>query len=63
MALFGKKDKPAPASPQDLQIREQQEVNTAYQKGITALRDFIAPSSLEFKGKAGCVTLENKRPL
>jgi conjugal transfer ATP-binding protein TraC len=52
MALFGKKkDSPAPASPQELQMREQQEVNTAYQKGITALRDFIAPSSLEFKGK------------
>ncbi|MBA3757256.1 DUF87 domain-containing protein [Candidatus Saccharibacteria bacterium] len=27
---------------------EQQEVNTAFQKGVTALRDFIAPSSLEF---------------
>lgn len=30
--------------------REQQEVNAAFQKGITALRDFIAPSSIEFKG-------------
>lgn len=28
--------------------REQQEVAAAFQKGITALRDFIAPSSLEF---------------
>ncbi len=28
--------------------REQQEVNLAFQKGITALRDFIAPSSIEF---------------
>ncbi|MEI6751488.1 MAG: DUF87 domain-containing protein, partial [Candidatus Saccharibacteria bacterium] len=28
---------------------EVQEVNVAFQKGITALRDFIAPSSLEFK--------------
>jgi conjugal transfer ATP-binding protein TraC len=46
-----KKDLPAAQSPQGLQEREQQEVNTAYQKGITALRDFIAPSSLEFKGK------------
>ncbi len=27
---------------------EQQEVQAAFQKGITALRDFIAPSSLEF---------------
>jgi type IV secretory pathway VirB4 component len=52
MALFGgKKDAPAHASPQELQQREQQEVSAAYQKGITALRDFIAPSSLEFKSK------------
>jgi len=29
------------------QIREQQEVSSAFQKGITALRDFIAPSSIE----------------
>ncbi|MEK7603345.1 MAG: DUF87 domain-containing protein [Patescibacteria group bacterium] len=29
--------------------REQLEVNAAFQKGITALRDFIAPSSIEFK--------------
>ncbi|GAC1392529.1 MAG: hypothetical protein NVSMB46_08660 [Candidatus Saccharimonadales bacterium] len=27
--------------------REQQEVNSAFQKGISALRDFIAPSSIE----------------
>jgi type IV secretory pathway VirB4 component len=33
---------------QQQQIREQQEVQQAFQKGITALRDFIAPSSLEF---------------
>ncbi len=32
------------------QAREQQEVMAAFQKGITALRDFIAPSSLEFSG-------------
>lgn len=31
-------------------MREQQEVQSAFQKGITALRDFIAPSSLEFSG-------------
>jgi type IV secretory pathway VirB4 component len=31
-------------------MREQQEVQAAFQKGITALRDFIAPSSLEFFG-------------
>ncbi|CAN5624087.1 hypothetical protein BH23PAT1_BH23PAT1_0910 [soil metagenome] len=30
--------------------REQVEVNAAFQKGITALRDFIAPSSLEYFG-------------
>ncbi len=29
-------------------VREQQEVQMAFQKGVTALRDFIAPSSLEF---------------
>lgn len=28
--------------------REQQEVQAAFQKGVTALRDFIAPSSIEF---------------
>jgi conjugal transfer ATP-binding protein TraC len=30
--------------------REQQEVQAAFQKGITALRDFIAPASIEFVG-------------
>ncbi len=35
---------------QQQQFREQQEVQAAFQKGITALRDFIAPSSLEFFG-------------
>jgi len=29
--------------------REQQEVTSAFQKGVTALRDFIAPSSLELQ--------------
>lgn len=29
--------------------REQQEVSAAFRKGITALRDFIAPSSLDFQ--------------
>lgn len=32
------------------QAREQAEVAAAFQKGITALRDFIAPSSIEFMG-------------
>jgi conjugal transfer ATP-binding protein TraC len=31
------------------QVREQQEVAAAFQKGITALRDFIAPSSIELQ--------------
>jgi conjugal transfer ATP-binding protein TraC len=35
---------------QQQQAREQAEVAAAFQKGITALRDFIAPSSLEFSG-------------
>jgi conjugal transfer ATP-binding protein TraC len=49
--MLGKK-KPAPIDPRiSQQEREQQEVNTAFAKGITALRDFIAPSSLEFKSK------------
>jgi conjugal transfer ATP-binding protein TraC len=30
------------------QLREQNEVAAAFQKGVTALRDFIAPSSIEF---------------
>jgi type IV secretory pathway VirB4 component len=48
MKLPGKKQ-PPPIDPMVAQqVREQQEVNTAFQKGITALRDFIAPSSLEF---------------
>lgn len=49
--MFGRKKQP-PADPvalaQAQQAREQQEVQAAFQKGITALRDFIAPSSLEF---------------
>ncbi|HSX43008.1 MAG TPA: DUF87 domain-containing protein [Candidatus Saccharimonadales bacterium] len=35
---------------QQQQAREQAEVEEAFRKGITALRDFIAPSSLEFFG-------------
>jgi type IV secretory pathway VirB4 component len=31
------------------QQREQQEVTAAFQKGVTALRDFIAPSSIELQ--------------
>src|ERR1700761_2574251 len=50
MAIFGGKKQPAIDPALAAQIREQQEVATAFQKGVTALRDFIAPSSIEFKG-------------
>jgi len=49
---FGRKKKQPPADPvaiaQAQRTREEQEVQAAFQKGITALRDFLAPSSLEF---------------
>jgi len=38
----------AVALAQNQRAQEDQEVQEAFQKGITALRDFIAPSSLEF---------------
>ena len=51
MGVFGGSKK-APIDPiamaQAQQMREQQEVDAAFRKGITALRDFIAPSSVEF---------------
>lgn len=49
--MFGKKKQQLDpvAIAQAQQLREQQEVSAAFQKGITALRDFIAPSSLEFQ--------------
>jgi type IV secretory pathway VirB4 component len=49
MGLFGKKQvKVDPvALAQQQQVREQQEVDEAFRKGISELRDFIAPSSLE----------------
>jgi conjugal transfer ATP-binding protein TraC len=43
---FGKK-KDAPIDPATM---EKQEVAAAFAKGVTALRDFIAPSSLKFEG-------------
>lgn len=49
---FGKKKQPQMdpiAIAQAQRAREQQEVQAAFLKGVTALRDFIAPSSLEFK--------------
>src|SRR5580704_15902048 len=50
MAL-GKKKQPVDpvAVAQAQRQREEQEVSVAFQKGITALRDFIAPSSIEFQ--------------
>ncbi|HEY8999535.1 MAG TPA: DUF87 domain-containing protein [Candidatus Saccharimonadales bacterium] len=53
MAFGSKKKAIDPvAATQALQMQEQQEVNAAFQKGITALRDFIAPSSLEFQSSS-----------
>jgi conjugal transfer ATP-binding protein TraC len=50
MAFGKKKQQLDPvAIAQSQRAREQMEVHAAFQKGITALRDFIAPSSLEFK--------------
>ena len=49
---FGKKKKletDPVAMAQAQRMHEEQEVNTAFQKGVTALRDFIAPSSIEFQ--------------
>lgn len=48
---FGKKNQPLDpvALAQQQKLREQQEVNMAFQKGVTALRDFIAPSSIVFE--------------
>jgi len=46
---FNKKQKLDPAAiAQAQRAQEEQEVHSAFQKGITALRDFIAPSSIEF---------------
>ena len=54
MGLFGpKQPKLDPiAMAQAQRAREEQEVSTAFQKGITALRDFIAPASLEFSSSS-----------
>lgn len=49
---FGKKKKQQldpVAIAQAQRLREEQEVSAAFQKGITALRDFIAPSSIDLK--------------
>ncbi len=51
--MFGKKNNPVSQDPialaRNQQAQEQMEVQAVFKKGITALRDFIAPSSLEFK--------------
>lgn len=50
MGIFGKKQpKIDPVLLAEQQrAMEQQEVHAAFQKGVTALRDFIAPSSIEY---------------
>jgi type IV secretory pathway VirB4 component len=52
MGLFGGKKPPPPQiDPYQAQEKRQAgEVSSAFQKGVTALRDFIAPSSIEFAG-------------
>ncbi len=50
MGIFKKQPKIDPVMMAEQQrVAEQQEVNAAFQKGITALRDFIAPASIEFQ--------------
>ncbi len=49
--MFGRSKQPSldPVAIAQMQrAHEEQEVNAAFQKGVTALRDFVAPSSLEF---------------
>lgn len=48
---FGKKNQPVDpvAAAQAQRALEEKEVQAAFQKGVTALRDFIAPSSLAFE--------------
>ncbi len=49
--VFGRKKQPDDpvALAQAQRQREEQEVQAAFQKGVTALRDFIAPSSIELQ--------------
>lgn len=50
MAFGRNKTAPDPmAVAQEQKTREEQEVDAAFNKGITALRDFIAPSSIEYE--------------
>jgi type IV secretory pathway VirB4 component len=48
MGIFNNKSQDPIDIAEQQRIREQQEVEAAFLKGITELRDFIAPSSLEF---------------
>lgn len=50
MGIFGGKQKLDPVAQAQLnQAQEQMQVQAAFQKGVSALRDFIAPASLEFE--------------
>jgi conjugal transfer ATP-binding protein TraC len=49
--VFGKQKNNPQLSPQAQRQQEDQEIMLAFQKGITALRDFIAPSSVELQNK------------
>jgi type IV secretory pathway VirB4 component len=50
MGIFNKKPKLDPvAFAQQQQANEKQEIQAAFNKGVVDLRDFISPSSLEFK--------------
>jgi conjugal transfer ATP-binding protein TraC len=52
MGVFKNQPKVDPVAVAEQQrAREQQEVHSAFEKGVTALRDFIAPSSIEFNSK------------
>ena len=48
MGVFGKKQDPIDLAQQQ-RHREQLEIEAEFRKGITALRDFIAPSSIELE--------------
>lgn len=50
MGIFGNKKPPMDpiAIAEAQRMREEQEVSAAFAKGVTALRDFIAPSSIEY---------------
>ncbi len=49
MGLFGGNKKDPTDIAQAQRLREQQEIEQEFQKGITTLRDLIAPSSIEFQ--------------